>query len=106
MTDDDVKALHMFAHRCRAVASTLSPMYAAEREGELITALLDERDRLMAERDEHMASVRAVNDEADALKAERDTLAALLLRYRREVPLGHQPHMIAEDVDAALGEPR
>lgn len=41
-----------------------------------------------------------------ALLDERDTLAALLLRYRREVPLGHQPHMIAEEVDAALGEPR
>lgn len=26
----------------------------------------------------------------------------LLRRYRAETPLGHQPHMIAHEVDAAL----
>lgn len=34
---------------------------------------------------------------------ENDTLRALLTRYRNETPLGHQPHMIAHEVDAALG---
>lgn len=34
-------------------------------------------------------------------RAER--LEALLLRYRTEVPLGHQPHMIAAEVDEVLG---
>lgn len=38
------------------------------------------------------------------LEAERDKLRALLARYRNETPLGHQPHMIAHEVDAALQE--
>ena len=39
-----------------------------------------------------------------ALKAEdeRDAAVALLRRYRNETPLGHQPHMIAHEVDALL----
>ena len=32
----------------------------------------------------------------------QDALVALLTRYRNETPLGHQPHMIAHEVDAAL----
>ena len=31
------------------------------------------------------------------------TLRAMLARYRDEVPLGHQPHMLAHLVDEALG---
>lgn len=31
------------------------------------------------------------------------TLERLLLRYRTETPLGHQPHMIAQEVDEFLG---
>lgn len=31
-------------------------------------------------------------------------LEALLRRYRTETPLGHQPHMIAHEVDEALGD--
>ena len=31
-----------------------------------------------------------------------EVLVALLARYRNETPLGHQPHMIAHEVDAAL----
>ena len=34
---------------------------------------------------------------------EIERLHALLARYRDETPLGHQPHMIAAEVDAALG---
>ena len=33
---------------------------------------------------------------------EIERLRALLRRYRTETPLGHQPHMIDADVDAAL----
>jgi len=39
--------------------------------------------------------------EAEA-RAEAAALLALLIRYRNEVPLGHQPHMIAHLVDAAI----
>lgn len=37
--------------------------------------------------------------------AELVRLRSLLARYRNETPLGHQPHMIAEEVDAALTQP-
>lgn len=36
------------------------------------------------------------------LEAEVLVLRALLTRYRNETPLGYQPHMIAQEVDAAL----
>lgn len=39
-----------------------------------------------------------------ALEAENEKLRALLARYRNETPLGHQPHMIAHEVDEALRE--
>lgn len=45
-------------------------------------------------RDEHFA--RLVRD-----AALEEALAALR-RYRNEVPLGHQPHMLAHEVDALL----
>lgn len=48
-------------------------------------------------------------DENDLLRAERDTarealrkVTTLLRRYRTETPIGHQPHMIAHEVDAVL----
>lgn len=31
-------------------------------------------------------------------------LLALLIRYRRETPLGHQPHMIAHEADEAIAK--
>ena len=37
------------------------------------------------------------------LRTEVLRLKALLARYRDETPLGHQPHMIAHQVDEALG---
>ena len=38
-----------------------------------------------------------------ALQDKVRRLHILLARYRDEVPLGHQPHMIAHFVDAELG---
>lgn len=31
-----------------------------------------------------------------------DRMLPLLVRYRNETPLGHQPHMIAHEADAAI----
>jgi hypothetical protein len=31
-------------------------------------------------------------------------LLAMLIRYRNETPLGHQPHMIAHEADALIAE--
>ena len=36
------------------------------------------------------------------LEQKNNRILALLLRYRNEVPLGHQPHMIAHLVDEVL----
>lgn len=38
----------------------------------------------------------------DRLRTENAELRRLLARYRDETPLGHQPHMIAHQVDEAL----
>ena len=38
----------------------------------------------------------------DRLKAENVKLKRFLKRYRNETPLGHQPHMIAAEVDEIL----
>ena len=46
----------------------------------------------------------AVEQATAELRAEREALRVLLARYRNEVPVGHQPHMIAHEVDAALKE--
>lgn len=53
------------------------------------------------------------NEEAERLKqrisqleAQNTQLRRLLARYRNETPLGHQPHMIAHEVDKALEPPR
>lgn len=37
---------------------------------------------------------------------EMPRVLALLARYRNETPLGHQPHMIAHEVDALLADLR
>lgn len=37
-----------------------------------------------------------------ALADAHDKMLALLVRYRNETPLGHQPHMIAYEADAAI----
>ena len=39
------------------------------------------------------------------LRGEVERLRGLLLRYRNETPPGHQPHMIASEVDEALTPP-
>lgn len=46
-----------------------------------------------------------VHDLADQLEYAQAVIEkqrALLRRYRNEVPLGHQPHMLAHEVDEAL----
>ena len=47
-------------------------------------------------------AAQRVLSERDRLRAELAECQRLLHRYRNETPLGHQPHMIAHEVDAAL----
>lgn len=47
-------------------------------------------------------SIGDVVAENKALRTEIEAMRELLRRYRDEVPLGHQPHMIAHEVDAAI----
>jgi hypothetical protein len=50
-----------------------------------------------------LPSAELVNQDGPAAAYEIERLRALLARYRDETPLGNQPHMIAHEVDAALG---
>ena len=47
--------------------------------------------------------IDAQNREISELLDRVALLRSLLVRYRDEVPLGHQPHMLAHLVDEALG---
>lgn len=51
------------------------------------------------------AKIAAVELELELarLRTETANLRRLLARYRDETPLGHQPHMIAHQVEDALG---
>ena len=49
-------------------------------------------------------ALRRAADKLDALQARVEELETMLRRYRAEVPLGHQPHMIADSVDELLGD--
>lgn len=40
----------------------------------------------------------------EKMAEQRDKLLALVKRYRKETPLGHQPHMIAHLADEAIAE--
>ena len=63
-----------------------------------------ELERLRAARDDfHQAYRQKCDVETKAQAVEIEQLRALLVRYRDDVPLGHQPHMIAHLVDEALG---
>ena len=61
--------------------------------------LYDEEDMSIS-----LGFARTLERELNAAKAEVERLRELLIRYRNETPLGHQPHMIAHEVDAALKE--
>lgn len=52
-----------------------------------------------------LAEIARLTAEVERLRARCDTLARLVHRYRHNVPLGHQPHMIASEADKALKEP-
>ena len=43
-------------------------------------------------------------DELRRLHEVNTDLVSLLKRYRLEIPLGHQPHMIAAEVDEAIAK--
>jgi len=74
--------------------------------------LLEQRLRVAEERaDDAQLSCIAAEEERELLRkrAEAAELALanalrLLKRYRTETPLGHQPHMIAHEADAAIAQ--
>ncbi len=55
------------------------------------------------ERRRAVAEAMADATELQRLRAENAELRTMLLRYRLEVPLGHQPHMMAHAGDVAPG---
>lgn len=48
--------------------------------------------------------IKELEQKCAKLEAKNERLHILLARYRDEVPLGHQPHMVAHLVDAELGD--
>jgi predicted nuclease with TOPRIM domain len=66
--------------------------------------LLDLSDKLNAEKQAREAAEKRLRE----LREDHATLAKMLSRYAHEVPLGHQPHMLAEPArilaDAALAK--
>lgn len=56
-----------------------------------------------AKADIAVAEAKVDADELARLRVENAELRLLLTRYRLETPLGHQPHMLANKVDEALG---
>ncbi|HSG20131.1 MAG TPA: hypothetical protein VLA31_05120 [Burkholderiaceae bacterium] len=63
---------------------------------------LTDVSRLSRHHEWHL-QVDAKNREISELLDRVALLRSYLVRYRDEVPLGHQPHMLAHLVDKALG---
>lgn len=61
-----------------------------------VAALQAERDRAVEQSLESAAAVLRAVAERDGLRALLIRAIVLVVRYRRETPLGHQPHMIAD----------
>jgi nitrate reductase cytochrome c-type subunit len=76
---------------------------AEQQAAELLVGLAATTVRAVA--DARVAEAQTDATELARLRAENATLRALMARYRSETPLGHQPHMIAHDVDKALETP-
>ena len=84
-----------------------------KHEATFLELAISQRERAEAVQRAEKAEAEVFRNEADvdslkhhlrALQAEADRLRALLTRYRNETPLGHQPHMIAHEVDTTLKE--
>jgi len=71
-------------------------------EAPAVKALQAEIEALRAEVDESDAVLRVWRRRTAEAEARADKLAEALRRYRNEVPLGHQPHMLAHEVDDLL----
>jgi hypothetical protein len=60
--------------------------------------------RLHEENELNKALVLEAQEMAIQLSGANQELLALVKRYRAGTPLGHQPHMIADEADAALAK--
>lgn len=53
---------------------------------------------------EFEAAMRDMRNHRSPEKRLMDEMLALLKRYRNETPLGHQPHMIAQEADMLIAK--
>jgi hypothetical protein len=74
---------------------------AEQQAAELLVGFASTVARAAA--DVSVAEAMADATELQRLRAENAELRTMLTRYRLEVPLGNQPHMLAHAVDVALG---
>lgn len=87
-----------------AEIETLKAEVAAQRAraDAMAGEAIKHEDRAEQLRTEVARRVEGFADRAEQLEARAERLADALRRYRNEVPLGHQPHMLAHEVDALL----
>lgn len=99
LTDQELQELCNDAHDDAAeeIRELRAQLAAAEARANELNAMLEHC------RDEAAETERMLRAEYANANARICTLHILLARYRDETPLGHQPHMIAHQVDKALG---
>ena len=73
---------------------------AEQKAAEVLAVIAGTAIRAAA--DVRVAEAWTNDEELARLRSENAELKRLLARYRDETPLGHQPHMIAHQADAAL----
>ncbi len=105
--------MHAYVEQATAELRGLLERRRKKHEATFLELAISQRERAEAVQRAEKAEAEVFRNEADvdslkhhlrALQAEADRLRALLTRYRNETPLGHQPHMIAAEVDATLKE--
>jgi chromosome segregation ATPase len=95
--------------RIKAGMIQLGERIAWGSDAEIMEEAADEIERINESLRVEFSALRQQEVEIHEFREERDTIRKqlseareLLIRYRSEVPLGHQPHMAAHKVDEWL----
>ena len=76
----------------------------AEENQTRLAAAIAHRDKAVADADYFFVLSGKYLQRANDAEAQRDKAIEFLQVYRNDTPLGHQPHMIAHEVDQFLKE--
>jgi hypothetical protein len=98
------EAAHIYVTASPFDGNTL-PLYLSPTEQ--LTQLqirLDFAEAIIAGNNVLVRENELCQSEVERLRGERDELLALVKRYRKETPVGHQPHMICHIVDETIAK--